>query len=55
MNSTSSGTIRAYGDSELLVEASFTDLRHGGDGDLSKAYMLIEKVRMLNIFSLYSL
>ena len=35
---------RPYGDAELLVEASFADLRHGGDGDLTKAYKLVEKV-----------
>eukprot|EP00551_Chaetoceros_affinis_P004309 CAMPEP_0203668256 /NCGR_PEP_ID=MMETSP0090-20130426/4937_1 /ASSEMBLY_ACC=CAM_ASM_001088 /TAXON_ID=426623 /ORGANISM="Chaetoceros affinis, Strain CCMP159" /LENGTH=2105 /DNA_ID=CAMNT_0050532651 /DNA_START=189 /DNA_END=6503 /DNA_ORIENTATION=+ len=40
----SSGPTRPYGDSELLVEASFADLRHGGDGDLTKAYKLVEKV-----------
>jgi len=28
---------------ELLVEASFADLRHGGDGDLSKAHGLAKK------------
>ncbi len=40
-----SGHIRPYGDSELLVEASFADLRHGGDGDITKAYKLVQKVR----------
>jgi len=39
-----SGTSRPYGEAELLVEASFADLRHGGDGDLTKAYKLVEKV-----------
>lgn len=34
---------RALGSAELLVEASFADLRHGGDGDLSKAYSLKKK------------
>ena len=29
---------------ELLVEASFADLRHCGDGDLTKAYDLLKKV-----------
>ena len=42
-----SGPTRPYGTSELLVEASFADLRHGGDGDLSKAHTLVEKVRKL--------
>jgi hypothetical protein len=41
---------RPYGQAELLVEASFADLRHGGDGDLSKAFTLVEKVSL--IFSL---
>jgi hypothetical protein len=31
---------RPLGIAELLVEASFADLRHGGDGNLSKAYTL---------------
>lgn len=31
---------RKLGNAELLVEASFVDLRQGGDGDLSKAYRL---------------
>lgn len=34
---------RPLGTAELLVEASFADLRHGGDGDLSKAYSLKKK------------
>lgn len=34
---------RNLGNAELLVEASFADLRHGGDGDLSKAYNLKKK------------
>eukprot|EP00804_Cyclotella_cryptica_P009255 CCRYP_016755-RC/>CCRYP_016755-RC protein AED:0.22 eAED:0.22 QI:0/0.36/0.16/1/0.36/0.16/12/38/1705 len=34
---------RNLGNAELLVEASFADLRHGGDGDLSKAYSLKKK------------
>jgi len=34
---------RALGTAELLVEASFADLRHGGDGDLSKAHSLKKK------------
>jgi len=31
---------RSLGEAELLVEASFADLRHGGDGNLSRAYGL---------------
>ena len=31
---------RQLGAAELLVEASFADLRHGGDGNLSNAYRL---------------
>jgi hypothetical protein len=34
---------RTLGNAELLVETSFADLRHGGDGDLSKAYLLKKK------------
>jgi hypothetical protein len=34
---------RTVGPAELLLEASFTDLRHGGDGDLRKAYLLAQK------------
>ena len=34
---------RPLGAAELLVEASFADLRHGGDGNLSKAYSLKKK------------
>ena len=33
-----SGPKRPLGPAELLVEASFADLRHGGDGDLSRLY-----------------
>jgi len=39
----SSGEItprRPFGFAELLTEVSFTDLRHGGDGNLSNAYSL---------------
>lgn len=40
---------RPLGEAELLVEASFMDMRHGGDGNLSRAYELAKKVRpMLN-------
>ena len=35
--------IRPLGTSELLVEASFADLRHGGDGNLSIAHSLKKK------------
>jgi len=38
-----SSPIRPLGTAELLVEASFADLRHGGDGDLSKAHRLKKK------------
>ena len=34
---------RNLGNAELLVEASFADLRHGGDGNLSKAHALKKK------------
>ncbi|CAB9502026.1 inhibited guanine nucleotide-exchange protein [Seminavis robusta] len=34
---------RAFGKAELVLEASFTDMRHGGDGDLSLAYVLAQK------------
>lgn len=34
---------RPYGISELLLEASFTDMRHGGDGDVSRAYLFAKK------------
>lgn len=34
---------RFVGDAELLLEASFTDLRHGGHGDARKAYALAKK------------
>lgn len=34
---------RAWGPAELMLEASFTDLRYGGDGDLRKAYTLSKK------------
>lgn len=32
------------GNAELLVEASLVDLKHAGNGDLSQAYTLLEKV-----------
>ena len=34
---------RSLGKAELMLEASFTDLRHGGDGDLRRAYILAKK------------
>eukprot|EP00547_Thalassionema_nitzschioides_P000436 CAMPEP_0194204202 /NCGR_PEP_ID=MMETSP0156-20130528/3798_1 /TAXON_ID=33649 /ORGANISM="Thalassionema nitzschioides, Strain L26-B" /LENGTH=2109 /DNA_ID=CAMNT_0038930161 /DNA_START=16 /DNA_END=6345 /DNA_ORIENTATION=- len=34
---------RPLGEAELLVEASFADMRHGGDGNLSSAYELLSK------------
>lgn len=34
---------RPLGEAELLVEASFADMRHGGDGNLSRAYELVNK------------
>jgi hypothetical protein len=33
------------GPAELLLEATFTDMRNGGDGDLSQAYKFAKKVR----------
>jgi hypothetical protein len=35
---------RPLGPAELLVEASFADLRHGGDGDLSHISGSLQKV-----------
>lgn len=34
---------RDCGPAELVLEASFSDLRHGGDGDLRKAYALAKR------------
>jgi hypothetical protein len=34
---------RGFGPAELLVEASFTDMRHGGDGNLGKAYKFAKR------------
>lgn len=34
---------RKFGPAELMLEASFTDLRHGGDGDLRFAYELAKR------------
>jgi hypothetical protein len=36
---------RSLGPAELLLKASFTDLRHGGDGNLRRAYVLAKMVR----------
>ena len=33
------------GPAELLLEATFTDMRNGGGGDLSEAYKFAKKVR----------
>lgn len=38
--------MRPLGKAELLVEASFADMRHRGDGDLSLAYKLVQKVSL---------
>jgi len=38
-----SSSKRNLGPAELMLEASFADLRHGGDGDLRRAYMLAKK------------
>ena len=35
---------RPMGRSELLVEASFADFRHGGDGNLKNTHKLLDKV-----------
>lgn len=40
------GPIRPMGPAELLLEATFTDMRNGGDGDLSQAYKFAKKVRV---------
>jgi hypothetical protein len=45
---------RPLGPAELLVEASFTDMRHGGDGNLSRAYELANRVSKFH-FSLSTL
>lgn len=42
-HSDESSPSRPLGTTELLVEASFADLRHGGDGNLSKAHSLKKK------------
>ena len=39
-----SAPMRPLGKAELLVEASFADMRHCGDGNLSQAYKLVQKV-----------
>jgi hypothetical protein len=35
-----------------MLEASFTDMRHGGDGDLSRAYVLAQKVGQIPLLVL---
>eukprot|EP00538_Stauroneis_constricta_P006079 CAMPEP_0119552528 /NCGR_PEP_ID=MMETSP1352-20130426/5482_1 /TAXON_ID=265584 /ORGANISM="Stauroneis constricta, Strain CCMP1120" /LENGTH=2147 /DNA_ID=CAMNT_0007598771 /DNA_START=318 /DNA_END=6761 /DNA_ORIENTATION=+ len=40
---------RKFGVVELLVEASFTDMRHGGGGDLSQAYKFLNKTVETNV------
>jgi brefeldin A-inhibited guanine nucleotide-exchange protein len=37
------GPTRPMGQAELLLEAAFTDMRNGGDGDLSQAYKFAKK------------
>lgn len=39
---------RKLGPAELMLEASFTDLRHGGDGDLRFAYELAKRDDVAN-------
>jgi hypothetical protein len=39
-----SAPTRPLGAAELLLEACFTDMRHGGDGDLTQAYKFAKKV-----------
>lgn len=41
--SVESAPSRPLGPAELLLEACFTDMRHGGDGDLTKAYKFAKK------------
>lgn len=38
-----SAPTRPLGEAELLVEASFADMRHGGNGNLSRAFELAKK------------
>eukprot|EP00957_Ditylum_brightwellii_P110726 8444287-Ditylum_brightwellii.AAC.1 len=38
-----SAPTRPLGEAELLVEASFADLRHNGDGNLSRVHGLAKK------------
>lgn len=42
-HSEESAPVRPFGPAELLVEASFADLRYGGDGDLKKVHVLDAK------------
>lgn len=37
------------GPAELLLEATFTDMRNGGDGDLTQAYKFAKKVRRIRV------
>jgi hypothetical protein len=39
---------RSMGPAELMLEASFTDLRHGGDGDLRRAHVLARKAEVVD-------
>jgi hypothetical protein len=48
------------GPAELLLEATFTDMRNGGDGDLTQAYKFARKVSycrgiVLNLHSVLQL
>lgn len=36
------------GPAELLIEATFTELRNGGRGDLTQTYKFAKKVRRVN-------
>jgi brefeldin A-inhibited guanine nucleotide-exchange protein len=45
LSETQESALRPLGKAELLVEASFADLRHRADGDLSRAYELVQKNR----------
>ena len=40
---------RSMGVAELMLEASFSDLRHGGDGDLRRAYVLAKKAATVDM------
>jgi hypothetical protein len=45
LSETLESALRLLGKAELLVEANFADLRHRADGDLSRAYELVQKNR----------